>query len=340
VADGRPASDIDALLAADNQPPLVSLVFRPGLSSASQMAEQPPSDELPIEVDQLIAVEPPPAAEKSPADGHPVIKPVNPTPADTEPGVLVPTARRLMRGDPARIPGVEQGVIGVQDEGSQAVTLALAAVPIEGPDARWLDICAGPGGKAALLGALAAQRGARLVANEVSEHRAELVRQSLKAIPAAAIEAVRVGDGRELGAQQPGAFDRVLVDAPCSGLGALRRRPEARWRRQPSDVAALRPLQRELLESAIKAARVGGVVGYVTCSPHIAETTVVVDDAIANLKKQGLAVEKLGAADALRGVVLPDVRDTINQRPDQAAQLWPHIQQCDAMYLALLRRVA
>ena len=294
VADGRPVADIDALLAADNEAPLVSLVIRPG-SAQHQLT-------------------------------------------GTEPGILAPTAERLLSGDPARIPAVVEGRVGVQDEGSQAVTLALVAVPIDGSDQRWLDLCAGPGGKAALLGALAAQRGARLVANEISEHRAELVRQSLKAIPSQAVEQIRVGDGRELGELEPGMFDRVLVDAPCSGLGALRRRPEARWRRQPSDIAALRPLQTELLVSALMAVRIGGVVGYVTCSPHMAETTVVVDDAIRQAKKHGLAVAKIDAASALKNVVLAQMRDRIAERPDLAAQLWPHVHHSDAMFLALLRR--
>lgn len=303
AADGRSPDEVAALLEADNQPPQVSLVIRP----------LPDAVVEPDSVDEAAA---------------------------TEPGVLVPTAVRLRHGDPARLPAVAAGQVGVQDEGSQAVTLALAAAPLEGKDERWLDLCAGPGGKAALLGALAAQRHARLFGNEVSEHRAELVRQALKAIPPAAIEAVRVGDGRELGELEPSSFDRVLVDAPCSGLGALRRRPEARWRRQPSDIAALRPLQTGLLNSALQAVRVGGVVGYVTCSPHVAETTVVVDDAIRVAAKQGIQVEKLDAAATLRDVVLPEVRDTITTRADLAVQLWPHIHKCDAMYLALLRRVA
>ena len=74
----------------------------------------------------------------------------------------------------------------------------------------------------------------------------------------------------------PGTFDRVLADVPCSGLGSLRRRPEARWRKTPADVAELAGLQRELLNAAIDSVRPGGVVAYVTCSPHLAETRDVV----------------------------------------------------------------
>ena len=235
--------------------------------------------------------------------------------AETVPGELAPTARIMERGgDPAALPGVRAGRIGVQDEGSQVVTLAVVDQEITGPDSRWLDMCAGPGGKAALLGAIAAERGATLLANEIAPHRAELVKQALKAIPEAAIEAVRVGDGVDFGELEPGAFDRVLLDAPCSGLGSLRRRPESRWRRTPADVSELRLLQIRLLGAALKTVRVGGVVGYVTCSPHLAETVTVVADV---LKRASETAEVVATR-----------------------QLWPHVEGTDAMHLTLLRRLS
>ena len=156
----------------------------------------------------------------------------------------------------------------VQDEGSQLVAAALADAPLDGPDGRWLDLCAGPGGKAGLLGALAAQRGARLTAVEVAEHRARLVSLATpgpagdRAAPWTAARSAATRSCRS------GDFDRVLVDAPCTGLGSLRRRPESRWRRQPSDLPPLTRLQRELLGAALRAVRPGGLVAYVTCSPH------------------------------------------------------------------------
>ncbi|MEO6471026.1 MAG: transcription antitermination factor NusB, partial [Aeromicrobium sp.] len=190
-----------------------------------------------------------------------------------EPGRFSPYARYLDAGDPGAIPAVAEGRAGVQDEGSQLVAIALADAPLEGSDGRWLDLCAGPGGKAALLGAIAAQRGASLVANEVQPHRAELVAQSLRLL---SNTTVTVDDGRE-GPWEAGSFDRVLVDAPCTGLGALRRRPESRWRRMPSDLDQLVPLQKALLTRALELVRPGGVVVYATCSPHRAETTGVLD---------------------------------------------------------------
>ena len=171
---------------------------------------------------------------------------------------------------------------------------------------RWLDMCAGPGGKAALLGALAREHGATLLANEPAPHRAKLVRQALAAVPHE-VWHVRTGDGREVGTEMPESFDRVLVDAPCTGLGALRRRPESRWRRTPKDLTDLGPLQRELLKSALAAVKPGGVVAYVTCSPHPAETTAVVSDVLR--KRDDLELLDAGAvldSVSLRATSTPD----------------------------------
>jgi len=295
VGAGRSADELDELLAADNAPPRVTLVVRPGLAEPADVAQQ----------------------------------------ADVTPAGLAPTALVMSGGDPGALPAVRAGVAGVQDEGSQLVTLAFAAAPVEGPDARWLDLCAGPGGKAALLGALAAQRGARLVANEVQPHRTRLVEQALRAVPGDAVEEVRTSDGRTTGALEPAAYDRVLLDAPCTGLGALRRRPESRWRRTPADLATLSALQRELLASAVAAVRPGGVVGYVTCSPHLAETQLVVLDAVRAAGRAGTPVEVLDAVPVMAQVA--PAWEPVAGRAD--VQLWPHVHGTDAMHLTLLRRL-
>ncbi len=244
--------------------------------------------------------------------------------AGGEPSAVSPYAVLWPGGDPSSLPAVREGRAGVQDEGSQLVALALASAPVEGRDERWLDLCAGPGGKAALLGALVAARGGTLTAIEQASHRAALVRSAVAALGESVV--VRRADGRELGEQEPGGYDRVLVDAPCTGLGALRRRPEARWRRQPSDVAGLAPLQRALLDSAASAVRPGGLVAYAVCSPHVAETRLVVDDVV---RRRG----DLEVVDARP--MLPDV-PALDDAP--TVQLWPHRQGTDAMFLALLRR--
>ncbi|MGZ5403584.1 MAG: RsmB/NOP family class I SAM-dependent RNA methyltransferase [Nocardioides sp.] len=238
-----------------------------------------------------------------------------------EPTALSPYGVRLAGGDPGALAAVAEGRAGVQDEGSQLVALALVAAPLDGPDARWLDLCAGPGGKAALLAALATGSGARLVANEPQQHRAELVRRALRG--AEGVE-VTVADGR----QPPwaaGSFDRVLVDAPCSGLGALRRRPEARWRKQPTDVEGLVALQRDLLSAALDLTRPGGVVVYATCSPVLAETAGVVEAVLA--ARDDVALEPIAL----------DLPDAAGPMPG-TVQLWPHRHLSDAMFMATLRR--
>ncbi|MDQ7994121.1 MAG: transcription antitermination factor NusB, partial [Propionicimonas sp.] len=207
-------------------------------------------------------------------------------------------------GAPGAVAAVGQGRAGVQDEGSQLVALALSRVPsVAGP---WLDLCAGPGGKAALLAGLARGEGERLVASELQPHRARLVAANLAAYPEPHRPVAIVADGTRP-AWAPGSFARVMADVPCSGLGALRRRPESRWRRRPDDLPELVALQHRLLAGAIAAARPGGVVAYVTCSPHPAETREVVA--------------------AAAGVELLDAEEFLPEVSDAAAgdfvQLWP-----------------
>ena len=277
---GAQAGELAEALTADDTRPKVHLVARPGEITA----------------DELAAV------------------------TGGELGRYSPYAVYLDGGDPAQLDAVREGLAGVQDEGSQLVARALTLAPLQGTDGgRWLDLCAGPGGKAALLGALAAIDGTRVDAVEPTPHRAELVRKTCRELPVD----VHVVDGRDPGLAV--GYDRILVDAPCTGLGALRRRPEARWRREASDVAELVALQRQLLGSALRLVRPGGVVVYATCSPHLSETTAVVADAVRRSGATQLDVRQL----------LPGV-DQLGEGPH--AQLWPHRHGTDAMFVAALTR--
>lgn len=276
---GTQAGELGALLASDDERPVVHLVARPGVLTAAELAEQ---------------------------TGGTV-------------GRYSPHAVYLPGGDPGEVAAVRAGTALVQDEGSQLVARALTLATVDGEDGgRWLDLCSGPGGKTALIGALA-PGAARVTAVEPAEHRADFVVQNTAGLP---VDVLRV-DGRETGLP-PGSFDRVLVDAPCTGLGALRRRPEARWRRQPGDVPALGRLQRELLGSAIGLTRPGGVVLYATCSPHLAETVGVVADALRRHP-----VTALDTREFFPGV------DRVGDGP--YVQLWPHRHGTDAMFAAALR---
>lgn len=278
---GADAGELGAALEADDARPAVHLAARPGVLTAEALAEQ---------------------------TGGTI-------------GRYSPYAVYLTGGDPGLLAPIRDGQALVQDEGSQLVARALTRAPLVGPDGgRWLDLCAGPGGKTALLAGIAAEQGFAVTAVEPAERRAELVERNTRGLP---VEVLRV-DGRESGLP-PGGFDRVLVDAPCTGLGALRRRPEARWRRTPGDVPQLAKLQRELLAAAIALTRPGGVVLYATCSPHLAETVGVVSDALRRQPVTALdtrplfsPVEALGAG--------PYV------------QLWPHRHGTDAMFAAALQK--
>lgn len=277
---GADAGELDELLASDDARPVVHLAARPGVLTAAELAEQ---------VDGTV-------------------------------GRYSPYAVYLTGGDPGELAALRKGAAQVQDEGSQLVARALTLAPVDGVDGgNWLDLCSGPGGKTALIAALAAGTGARVTAVEPAPHRAELVEQNTAGL---GVQVLRV-DGRESGLDA-GSFDRVLVDAPCTGLGALRRRPEARWRRQPGDVPALGKLQRELLASAIRLTRPGGVVLYATCSPHLAETVGVVADALRRQPVQALDTRAL-----FEGV------DGLGDGP--YVQLWPHRHGTDAMFAAALQ---
>jgi 16S rRNA (cytosine967-C5)-methyltransferase len=221
------------------------------------------------------------------------------------------------KGNPGALDLIKSRKIGVQDEGSQLVALVFAAAA--GGES-WLDMCAGPGGKAALLSSIARERKITFTANEVSAVRADLVRQVVNG------DRVLVGDGREIGDQEE-KFDAILIDAPCTGLGALRRRPEVRWRRTLQDLRELTQLQRELIESAVRALKVGGVLGYATCSPHLAETSIQVSD----LKRKHLTMEQLDVSPYLP-------TNLENSERDMAMSLWTHRSDTDAMYLALFKK--
>ncbi len=238
-----------------------------------------------------------------------------------EPTPWSPWGVYLKGTDPGSLGPVRDARAGVQDLGSQLMVLALSRAQVQGPDDRWLDMCAGPGGKAALLADLLGDDG-ELLAVEQHRHRADLVESALRGTPGRA--EVVVADA---GAVE-GSFSRVLLDAPCSGLGVLRRRPESRWRRRPSDIPELADLQRRLLNHALDVCQPGGVVAYVTCSPHLAETDLVVEDVLR--RRDDARLES--AAD-----LLPDVPDCAD---GQAVRLWPQRHDTDGMYLALLRKLA
>jgi len=232
--------------------------------------------------------------------------------AGATPGRWSPYAVTIA-GDPT--PWLQGGRAVVQDEGSQLVCLALARA--DAPPGDWLDACAGPGGKTALLAGLMGSAEGDLVAADIHEHRARLVRGA---------DELMVADATKP-AWTAAHFARVMADVPCSGLGALRRRPDARWRRSPGDVEDLHELQRRILLAAITSTAPGGVVAYVTCSPHRRETVDVLSEVLP-----GCGAEMMDAP-----ALLPEVPGCASPIDSRYVQLWPHRHGTDAMFLALLR---
>ncbi len=238
----------------------------------------------------------------------------------TTPGRWSKQARVLTDVIPLELDQVRCGSAIVQDEGSQLVAQAFLLAEPTGPESAWLDMCAGPGGKAALISD-SVPPGVEFIAVELHKHRVELMSKIVG--PSAQL---LTGDARE----RPWGnrfFDRVLLDAPCSGLGALRRRPEARWRKTKKETLELTDLQEELLLAAVDSTRAGGIVAYVTCSPYVEETWAVVESVL----------------EARTNVQLEDARDLFPGVSDlgkgPCVQLWPHVHGTDAMFFALLRRV-
>lgn len=335
------SEQLAAILERDNAPAPVTLALHGGEDvSAAAMAEQKRSVREALQA------------------AHPG--------ARIEDGVWSPCALRVAGVDIDA--AVKSCVVGVEDEGSQLAALTLiqaaddwrgdtcGALPVKavsaetisaGTDAqsssqsrRWLDLCAAPGGKTALLAIAAAHRDARLTANEIHPQRAELVRQNLRFLRMRSpqtLEAITVRDGREYATDsEVGTFDVILVDAPCSGLGTLRRRPEARWRKCESDVRELVPLQKELLEAALAVLNPGGVIAYVTCSPVVEETRGVVDAVTA----QHPQARRLDAAGTLHRICpslpLPQTADGAVLPGD--VQLFESPHDTDMMFISLITR--
>jgi len=225
-----------------------------------------------------------------------------------------------MAGSPGLLEIIRHRKAGVQDEGSQLVASIFSQATLNADSI--LDICAGPGGKAALLSHLADVAGKEFVANEISEPRAKLVKAVIGKFP------VWVGDAREISSHNQN-FDAILADVPCTGLGALRRRPEVRWRRAVQDLRAMTELQLEITKSSISILNPSGIYGYATCSPHFAETF----GQVKMILKQNPELEQIDI-----GPFLPTNLQGATR--DGSMALWTSQHGTDSMFLALFKKKA
>lgn len=285
-----------ALLAENNRAPYINLVARPGLADRETLADA-----------------------------------IEDMGQDVAYSTLSPWGLIVSGGDPASLEEVRQARVGVEDQGSQLVAALAATYPLEGSDQNWLDLCAGPGGKAALMAALGRQRGAQLIANEISPHRAKLVEDSVQALDNVQ---VTQNDGTHFPLREDG-YDRVLVDAPCTGLGALRRHPESRYRARNETIPDITDLQARLLNRALEVCRPGGLVIYATCSPHPAETTFLVERVLKE-RKDGQLLDLTPVWDQL---IDAEAWPQGLGCADKYLQLWPHIHASDAMFAVVIRKI-
>ena len=223
-------------------------------------------------------------------------------------------------GAPGSLDVIRHRKAGVQDEGSQLVAIAFSLAASSAHSI--LDLCAGPGGKAALISHLCQESGKDFTANEVSEVRAQLVKKVVGKFP------VWVGDGRKIASHNQ-TFDAIIADVPCTGLGALRRRPEVRWRRSLQDLRALTELQRELADAAISVLSKNGIFGYATCSPHFAETF----GQVKIILKAHPELEQVDVTPYLPVGLKGAVRD-------HCMALWTSVHDTDSMFLALFKKSA
>jgi 16S rRNA (cytosine967-C5)-methyltransferase len=221
--------------------------------------------------------------------------------------LLVPDA-----GDPSELPGFGDGWFAIQDQASAFVVSVLDPQPGE----RVLDACAGPGGKTAHAACLVGEEGL-VVAGDVRWRRATLVQRSSRRLGVAA--AVLAADATRPAVAH--AFDRVLVDAPCSGLGAARRRPELLWRARRSELSTLARLQVAILDASADLVRPGGRLVYAVCTYPLAETDAACDAIVRHR---------------------PDLVPERTPGPDgkmERHRLWPHRHGCDAMFVAAFHRL-
>lgn len=222
-------------------------------------------------------------------------------------------------GSPASVDLIVSRKAGVQDEGSQLVADVFSQISRDRNS--WLDVCAGPGGKAALLAAIAKNNEIEFSANEISDVRAKLVRQVVQGA------LVTTVDAREIASLQK-TYGAILADVPCTGLGALRRRPEVRWRRSMADLKSLVVLQSEIIDASINVLEPGGIFGYATCSPHLSETRIAVSETL----KRHPEMEVLDVSPYLH----PNLRETGVDRG--SLTLWTHRHNTDAMFLSVMRK--
>jgi 16S rRNA (cytosine967-C5)-methyltransferase len=246
-----------------------------------------------------------------------------------EPTPFSPWGLRV-QGKPAvnKLDLFTQGAIEVQDEGSQL--LALITDPKRGEMV--VDFCAGAGGKTLALGAAMRSTG-RLYAFDISGHRLDALKPRLARSGLSNVYPAQIAHERDERIKRlAGKIDRVLIDAPCSGLGTLRRNPDLKWRQSPKSVEELQAKQKAILASAARLLKPGGRLVYATCSLLQAENEAVVE---AFNAERSADFSPLPAAEILVGLKVERAADLVS---GQHLRLWPHRHQTDGFFAAIWQR--
>lgn len=230
--------------------------------------------------------------------------------------------RLLSRGPVMELPGFHEGFWTVQDEASQLVSLLLDPQPGE----QVLDMCAAPGGKTTHLAQLMGDRG-QVTATDLNQRRIRKISESAERLDLTCIQAL-AADALQPAYLYGRQFDRVLLDAPCSGLGVIRRNPEAKWRLTPAEVTRCALRQRLLLETAVTRLKPGGVLVYATCSTAYEEDEAIITDFLSRHP----------------AFVIEDDVPLLHSHPDICSsdgmlRTWPHRHGCDGFFAARLKRI-
>jgi len=237
---------------------------------------------------------------------------------------LSPFGITLDGGNAANTRWFQEGYCTIQDESSMLVAPALGAKPGD----RVLDACAAPGGKTTHIAELMGNEG-EIVACDVHPHKEQLIRQTANRLGIAIIETV-VSDALELPDKNLGTFDRILLDAPCTGFGVIRRKPDLKWNKSEKDIQDISAIQYKLLERVSSMLAPGGVMVYSTCTMEPEENQLLVEKFVAEHPSFEL--------DRTLGEDLPD---TVTAKLDASKgyiQLLPHHFQSDGFFIARLKR--
>lgn len=220
------------------------------------------------------------------------------------------------------LPSFAEGRFAVQDEASQLAALLLT--PAAGESL--LDLCAAPGGKSTYLAELAGDRG-RLLACDRNPRKLEQVREAAVRLGITSITTMALDATRTLPDMLPQLFERILVDAPCSGLGVIHRNPEGKWWKEPTDPARLAVTQRAILDNAAPRLREGGTLVYSTCSTSLEENELVVENFLND--HRDFVIEPVSTVLPALGTMETDAG---------FFRSWPHLHGMDGFFAARLKK--